>query len=95
MDAPDARPLIDRLARALREHIDGATPRLEQLPNGHVCGALVAPAFDGQDFDARRRMYREAITHARQAGLLQAHDTPLISTILFYSPVEWENAVNA
>ncbi len=95
MDSSDARPLIDRLALALQEHIAGAAAKLEQLPNGHVCGALVAPAFEGQDFDVRRRLYRQALDQARRSGELQAEDMPLISTILFYSPVEWESAVSA
>jgi hypothetical protein len=72
---------IERLlSGALR---DGRTD-LETLPNGHVCGHVISPEFEGLTYEERRLRIRQIL----EKGLTQ-DEWPKVSLLLTYTPQEW------
>jgi len=89
---PNGLPLEKRLMELIRERLDGGESELETLPNGHVCGHVVTRRFEGMDYAQRRAIIRAAIEAGKEAGELSNDDVSLISTLLTYTPDEWQLA---
>lgn len=81
-----------RLMKLLRRQLDAGGSDLETLPNGNVCGHVVSKRFEGCDYAERRSMIREVINESRRNGELSAADITKISTLLTYTPGEWQLA---
>ena len=71
----------DALTARLRE----GRADLETLPNGHVCGHVISPEFEGLSYQDRYRRINEILERElNQDELIQ------VSTLLTYTPKEWE-----
>ena len=66
-----------------RELQDGETD-LETLPNGHVCGHVISPEFQGKSYEERRRRIKEIIDPN-----LDRSELASVSTLLTYTLEEW------
>ncbi len=83
--------LEERLRGILIEGLGGEAD-LETLPNGHVCGHVISPQFEGLDYENRRKKIRELLDAKQEAGDLSKEDRLNVSTLLTYTPAEWSVA---
>ncbi len=81
--------LAEKLKRILETALNDGRAELETLPNGHVCGQVIASEFDGKDYETRRKRIREVLDQAQTQRSLSAEDLSNISTLLTYTPDEW------
>ena len=73
-----------KIENLIQQSIREARVELETLSNGHVCGHVISPEFDGVSHKDRRLRVREVL----EEGL--ARDEMLnVSTLLTYTPAEW------
>lgn len=72
---------IERLLSSVLR--DGRTD-LETLPNGHVCGHVISPEFEGLSYEERRLRIRQIL----ERGLTK-EELLNVSTLLTYTPQEW------
>jgi hypothetical protein len=80
--------LADKLTRIIQSELEG-TVDLETLPNGHVCGHVVSPRFEDKDYQDRRLLIRDALLKHVQQGDLTDDEHGRVSTLLTYTPDEW------
>lgn len=84
-----AQDVKDRIARVIRDGIDGCETFLETEPSGRITGHVVATEFEGVTYEARRNKIRSVIDQAVAASELSADDAGKVSTLLTYTPEEW------
>lgn len=82
--------LEDRLRNALRAEPLNARGDLEALEDGKIFGHVVSDSFVDLDYEDRRKLIRVAIEKAVQSGSLTTDDVQNISTLLTYTPAEWD-----
>ncbi len=80
--------LEQKLNRIVKEDLQGSA-ELETLPNGHVCGDVVSPFFEGKDYHDRRVIIREALRKHVDNGEISPDEQLQVSTLLTYTPAEW------
>ena len=73
-----------KLKQVIEASLEGAEARLETLPNGHVCGHVISPEFDGKSYEERRARLKEITERS-----LAEQELLKISTLLTYTPDEW------
>ena len=73
-----------KLKKLLETNLKEGQADLETLPNGHVCGHVISPEFDGKSYEERRARLKE-ITERE----LNEQDLLKISALLTYTPEEW------
>jgi len=85
--------LEEKLRRIVKDDLEGSA-ELETLPNGHVSGDVVSPLFEDKDYHDRRQLVREAIQKHVASGELSPDEQLQISTLLTYTPAEWDVATS-
>ena len=76
--------LQEKLKTILVSSLRECRTDLETLPNGHVCGDVISPEFDGMSYEDRYLRLRRI----QEAGLTE-NEIINISTLLTYTPEEW------
>jgi len=77
-----------KLKCIIKEDLKGEAD-LETQPNGDVCGHVISPLFEGKDYHDRRVLIREALLRHKQQGKLSDEERLHVSTLLTYTPDEW------
>jgi acid stress-induced BolA-like protein IbaG/YrbA len=82
--------LEEKLKNLLEANLADGLADLETLPDKQVCGHVVSSEFRGKDYGTRRQRIREVFEVARDDGRLTAEEFLHISTLLTYTPEEWD-----
>src|SRR6059036_1246242 len=76
--------LEDKVADIIRRKLRKADADLEVLPDGEVCGHVIAGEFKGRTYQARWHRLRDILQ-----GELRPSEAIRMGTLLTYTPEEW------
>lgn len=76
--------LQQKIELIVKENLAGGEVHLETLPNGHVCGDVISSAFEDKDYESRLAQLNKVLKDN-----LSSEELVNVSTLLTYTPVEW------
>ena len=77
--------LKERIEKLIAASLREGRADLETLPNGRIVGHIIARDFEDRSFEDRRRMLWGVLN-----SHLTAHEKMQVSTLLTYTPEEWD-----
>jgi len=80
--------LEHKIRRIVEENLTDGRAEIETLPNGHISGDYIASDFVGRTYADRRALLRQIFEDH-----LSPDEIAQISTMLTYTPEEWNAPV--